>query len=137
VDLPAYGRRARGLVPREETGAPRDADLTRRFSIGESLEVEVLEMHEGKIRLRLHAPKSALPGLEEPAPPPAERERVRGREADRDRSKERGPRDRGRERGARERGGRERAASERGGAERGAPEPGGTERGAPRRRDDR
>ena len=57
VDLPAYGRRVRGLIPREETGAPREADLAKRFAAGDPVEVEVLEVREGKIRLRLREVK--------------------------------------------------------------------------------
>src|SRR5439155_16668665 len=53
VDLPVYGRRVRGLVPREETGLPREGDLAKQFSTGDPVEVEVLELREGKIRLRL------------------------------------------------------------------------------------
>ena len=47
----------RGLIPREETGAPREADLTKRFAAGDPVEVEVLEVREGKIRLRLREVK--------------------------------------------------------------------------------
>jgi ribosomal protein S1 len=54
VDLPAYGHRARGLVPFEETGEKAGTDLARRFHIGDALRVEVLEVDtEGKIRLSL------------------------------------------------------------------------------------
>jgi len=51
VDLPVYGHRVRGLVPREETGEPRNADLMKRFKVGQPLAVEVIEVKEGKIRL--------------------------------------------------------------------------------------
>ena len=53
VDLPDYGRRARGLVPREETGAPRDADLEQRFTVGTAVEVEVLDARDQRIRLSM------------------------------------------------------------------------------------
>jgi len=79
VDLPAYGLRTRGLVPREETGAARDADLSKRFSIGDALEVEVLESRDDRIRLSLRreraASEPASPARESApaaAPPPAE-----------------------------------------------------------------
>jgi small subunit ribosomal protein S1 len=51
VDLPTYGRRARGLIPREETGQPRNADLGRLFKVGAPVKVQVLEVKDGKIRL--------------------------------------------------------------------------------------
>jgi ribosomal protein S1 len=53
VDLPSLGHRMRGLVPREETGEPRDSDLARKFKIGNRLSVAVIEVKEGKIRLSL------------------------------------------------------------------------------------
>src|SRR5258705_13659355 len=79
VDLPAYGLRSRGLVPREETGVPRDADLSKQFSIGDTLEVEVLESKDDRIRLSLRRARAAAePALSSresapaTAPPPAE-----------------------------------------------------------------
>ncbi len=53
VDLPEYGHRTRGLIPREETGERPGSDLSRRFAIGDKLRVEVLDVTEGKIRLSL------------------------------------------------------------------------------------
>jgi small subunit ribosomal protein S1 len=54
VDLPAYGHRARGLVPHEETGEKQGTDLTRRFRVGDQLRVEIVDVDaEGKIRLSL------------------------------------------------------------------------------------
>jgi len=69
VDLPVYGRRARGLVPREETGAPRDADLEQRFTIGDAVEVEVLDAKDDRIRLTMRsaADRAAVPPQEAPA----------------------------------------------------------------------
>ena len=72
VDLPDYGHRVSGLLPREETGEPRGADLSRLFSPGQALQVEILEAKEGKIRLGLvHAlpeRKPAAPAAASPAP---------------------------------------------------------------------
>ncbi|MCP3982564.1 MAG: S1 RNA-binding domain-containing protein [bacterium] len=48
-----------GLMPREFIGAPRDADLTRRFAGGDEVEVEVVGIEEGGRRIRL-----AKPGFE-------------------------------------------------------------------------
>ena len=39
VDLPAYGHRTRALVPHEETGERRGADLTKRYRIGDQVRV--------------------------------------------------------------------------------------------------
>ncbi len=51
VDLPAYGHRARGLVPHEETGERSGTDLTRRFRVGDPLKVEITEVgNDGRIR---------------------------------------------------------------------------------------
>lgn len=53
VDLPVYGHRARGLVPRDETGEARETDLSKRFRAGDRLKVEVIEVAGDKIRLSL------------------------------------------------------------------------------------
>jgi len=54
VDLPEFGHRARGLVPHEETGEPRGTDLSRRYSTGDKLRVEIIEVDSaGKIRLSM------------------------------------------------------------------------------------
>jgi small subunit ribosomal protein S1 len=54
VDLPAYGHRARGLVPFEETGEKPGTDLARRFKVGDQVRVEILPSEtEGKIRLSM------------------------------------------------------------------------------------
>jgi small subunit ribosomal protein S1 len=54
VDLPAYGHRARGLVPFEETGEKPGTDLARRFHVGDALRVEITDVDaEGKIRLSM------------------------------------------------------------------------------------
>ncbi|HVP15069.1 MAG TPA: S1 RNA-binding domain-containing protein [Terriglobales bacterium] len=68
VDLPEYGPRVTGLLPREETGEPRGADLGRVFSVGLPLTVEVLEAKEGRIRLGLVHARPAAP---EPAKAPS------------------------------------------------------------------
>ncbi len=77
VDLPDYGLRVTGLLPREETGEPRGADLSRRFSVGLPLQVEILEVKKERIRLGLvHSlpagsePPAAPVSPAAPAPPP-------------------------------------------------------------------
>jgi small subunit ribosomal protein S1 len=57
VDLPSYGRRARGLIPREETGQPRNADLARSFKVGSPVKVQVIAVKDGKIRLSVAGAK--------------------------------------------------------------------------------
>ncbi len=71
VDLPDYGPRASGLLPREETGEPRGADLARLFTVGQSVQVEVLEVKAGKIRLGLTHVRPERPAHKEPVPPAA------------------------------------------------------------------
>jgi small subunit ribosomal protein S1 len=61
VDLPEFGARVSGLVPREETGEQRGSDLGRLFSIGEVVRVEILEVKDGKIRLAMAAGEAAQP----------------------------------------------------------------------------
>jgi small subunit ribosomal protein S1 len=53
VDLPEFGPRASGLMPREESGFPRGTDLAAHFTVGQVVRVELLESKEGKLRLRL------------------------------------------------------------------------------------
>jgi small subunit ribosomal protein S1 len=53
VDLPELGPRTSGLLPREQTGEPRGADLSRVFSVGQALRVEILDVKEDRIRLGL------------------------------------------------------------------------------------
>jgi small subunit ribosomal protein S1 len=67
VDLPEYGPRVSGLLPREETGEPRGADLGRAFSVGLPLTVEILEAKEGRIRLGLVHARPAAPEATKPA----------------------------------------------------------------------
>jgi small subunit ribosomal protein S1 len=82
VDLPDYGPRVAGLLPHEETGEPRGADLTRVFSVGLPLRVEVLQVKEGKIRVGLvherpareERAAAAAPAGAPAAPPPPEPE---------------------------------------------------------------
>ncbi|OFW78954.1 MAG: hypothetical protein A2Z48_11275 [Actinobacteria bacterium RBG_19FT_COMBO_70_19] len=65
VDLPDFGRRISALLPREETGEPRGADLSCRFSVGQALRVEILEIKGDKLRVGLErsrtAPRDAVP----------------------------------------------------------------------------
>ena len=104
VDLPEFGTRASALMPREETGEPRGADLTARFKVGEAVRVEMLPPKDGKLRARLAGltPAPPVEPVTEPGPPVS---RVR---------ESRGPRDVGdvEERGGRE--GRGRGRSPRG-----------------------
>ncbi len=97
VDLPEFGPRASGLLPRELTGQPREADLKEHFKVGQPLRVEVIELREGKIRLGLEGG---------PRPEPRAPRAERGEGGDRGGRGERGDRgDRG-DRGGRDRGGR-------------------------------
>lgn len=102
VDLPEFGPRASGLLPRELSGQPREADLKEHFKVGQPVRVEVIELREGKIRLGLEGGPRP-----EPRAPRAEREGGhggggRGERGDRG---GRGGRDRG-DRPRREGGGR-------------------------------
>jgi len=65
VDLPAYGPRVTGMIPHEESGQPRGADLAQAFTMGQKVRVEVLEPRQGKVRLRLEGAISR--GDERPA----------------------------------------------------------------------
>jgi small subunit ribosomal protein S1 len=67
VDLPEFGPRASGLMPREESGFPRGTDLAAHFTVGQVVRVELLESKEGKLRLRL---EGATPVVEERAARP-------------------------------------------------------------------
>jgi small subunit ribosomal protein S1 len=50
------GRSGRGLVPAQETGTPRSADLKKHFSVGQEVETKILNIDEtGKIRLSIAA----------------------------------------------------------------------------------
>jgi small subunit ribosomal protein S1 len=92
VDLPEFGPRASGLMPREESGFPRGTDLAAHFTVGQVVRVELLESKEGKLRLRL---EGATP---QPDDRPQRSERPAGGGGDR------GPRgggDRGGDRGGR------------------------------------
>ncbi len=62
VDLPAYGPRVTGMIPHEESGQPRGADLAQVFTMGQKVRVEILEPRQGKVRLRL---EGATPRVEE------------------------------------------------------------------------
>lgn len=53
VDLPAYGPRVRGMVPREEAGGSARNDLARSFTVGQAVTVEVIEGKDDRIRLKL------------------------------------------------------------------------------------
>jgi small subunit ribosomal protein S1 len=71
VDLPDYGARVTGLLPREETGEPRGADLGRLFPLGETLRVEILELKDERIRLGLVHSPPASPEVAKPGGAPA------------------------------------------------------------------
>ncbi len=52
-------RTGRGLVPAQETGAPRNADLKKLYAVGQELEAKILAVApDGKIRLSLTALKT-------------------------------------------------------------------------------
>jgi small subunit ribosomal protein S1 len=51
-----HGRSGRGLVPTQETGTPRGADLKKHFTVGQDVEAKILSVDEtGKIRLSISA----------------------------------------------------------------------------------
>ncbi|MFS8069272.1 MAG: S1 RNA-binding domain-containing protein [Byssovorax sp.] len=51
-----FGRSGRGLVPSQETGTSRGADLKKHFSIGQDIDAKILAIDEtGKIRLSIAA----------------------------------------------------------------------------------
>ena len=51
-----FGRSGRGLVPSQETGTSRGADLKKHFSIGQDIDAKILAIDEtGKIRLSISA----------------------------------------------------------------------------------
>jgi small subunit ribosomal protein S1 len=53
------GRGGRGLVPTQETGTPRGADLKKHFTVGQDIETKILNIAEdGKIRLSIAAIKA-------------------------------------------------------------------------------
>lgn len=68
VDLPEFGPRATGMIPREESGQPRNADLAAAFPLGKTVRVEILEPRAGKIRLRLEGVTPAVPAADSPRP---------------------------------------------------------------------
>jgi len=52
----SQGRSGRGLVPTQETGTPRGADLKKHFAVGQEVETKILNIDEtGKIRLSIAA----------------------------------------------------------------------------------
>jgi small subunit ribosomal protein S1 len=109
VDLPDFGARASALMPREETGEARGADLAARFKVGETVRVEMLPPKDGKLRARL-AGLTPAP-VNEPAPvdpgPPAGRLREARSSRGAGDGEERGSRE-GRSRGGRPSRGRDR-----------------------------
>ncbi len=51
-----FGRSGRGLVPSQETGTSRGADLKKHFAIGQDIDAKILAIDEtGKIRLSISA----------------------------------------------------------------------------------
>jgi small subunit ribosomal protein S1 len=56
IDLPVLGERMSGLLPLEETGAPRGSDLSKRFPAGVKIDVTIRQIDEkGRIRLGIPA----------------------------------------------------------------------------------
>lgn len=72
VDLPEFGPRASGLLPRELSGHAGEAEMKEQFKIGQPVRVEVIELREGKIRLGLEG--GPRPEPRAPRAPRAERE---------------------------------------------------------------
>lgn len=89
VDLPEYGPRVAGLVPREETGLGRAAKLEESFTVGQAVEVEVIGFKENKIRLKLKTPLG--PGESKDAPVSEPRSRAPRKGAPQPPSRPEGP----------------------------------------------
>jgi ribosomal protein S1 len=51
------GRAGRGLIPTNELGVPRGADLRKAFALGTKITAKVIEMTEGRMRLSVVALK--------------------------------------------------------------------------------
>ncbi len=52
LDLPTLGPWVSGLLPGQETGLPREANLRKVFPVGEKFEVEIIDIDEqGRLRL--------------------------------------------------------------------------------------
>ncbi len=67
LDLPSLGPWVSGLLPGQETGLPREANLRKVFPVGEKFEVEIIDIDEqGRIRLSrrsiVEAPEGGAPG---------------------------------------------------------------------------
>ncbi|MBD3161920.1 MAG: S1 RNA-binding domain-containing protein [Candidatus Eisenbacteria bacterium] len=62
IDLPAFGPRVSGLLPLEETGLPRGADLSEKYPSGQKMEVMIQQIDE-KGRIRLAMPTAQGSGL--------------------------------------------------------------------------
>jgi small subunit ribosomal protein S1 len=69
------GPGAVGLMPNVLTGAPRDADLSRRFPLGDEIEVDVVEVSDDGRRYRLKKT-----GIEDRPDPSGRRRRPPGRD---------------------------------------------------------
>jgi small subunit ribosomal protein S1 len=113
VDLPDYGRRVAGMIPREETGEERGADLNKTYTMGQTIKVEVIGIREGKIRLGLpgrvreQRPEAAAePSTrfeQQPARPPRQGRGERPGKPERGNRSDRGERQQGRTGGRRDR----------------------------------
>lgn len=66
VDLPAFGPRASGLLPLEETGISRGGDLTHQYPAGGKLEV-VVQQIDDKGRIRLSIPTGTSGSMQQTA----------------------------------------------------------------------
>lgn len=69
LDLPSLGPWVSGLLPGQETGLPREANLRKVFPVGEKFEVEIIDIDElGRIRLSrrsiIEAPEGSAPGAD-------------------------------------------------------------------------
>jgi small subunit ribosomal protein S1 len=60
VNLPSLGSRVSGLIPRAESGEPRNADLAKRFAVGSPIKAEIIQVDEqGRIKLSIEKAHSS------------------------------------------------------------------------------
>ncbi len=56
VNLPSLGYRVSGLIPRVETGTQRGADLEKKFTVGDPIKAEIIQIDEqDRIKLSIDA----------------------------------------------------------------------------------
>ena len=70
LDLPSLGPWVSGLLPGQETGLPREANLRKVFPVGDKFEVEIIDIDEqGRLRL---SRRSIVEAAERGTPAPGE-----------------------------------------------------------------